>query len=125
MPSLSRPMELSMPPVVSTVRGGGLPGRGSWVIVLGRTAPRRECRPGRPFPGIAERARGHGDRVGQAQPAQLDVETDGGGAHGHFTFSASQTASLTVRPAGCQFPVSRSLDYPAVRPIRRLVVGLV
>jgi len=38
MPSLSSPMELSMPPVVSTVRGGGLPSR-LLVIVFGRMPP--------------------------------------------------------------------------------------
>ncbi len=41
MPSLSRPIEFSMPPVVSTVRGGGLPIRGLGVIVFGRMAPKR------------------------------------------------------------------------------------
>ena len=42
MPSLSSPIELSMPPVVSTVRGGGLPMRGSRVIVLGKIPPSRD-----------------------------------------------------------------------------------
>ena len=41
MPSLSKPIELSMPAGVSTVRQGALPIRGSGVIVLGRMAPRR------------------------------------------------------------------------------------
>ena len=41
MPSLSRPIELSMPPLVSKVRGGGLPGRGFCVIVFGRMPPKR------------------------------------------------------------------------------------
>src|SRR5262249_32494074 len=41
MPSLSRPMALSMPDGVSTVRGGVLPMRGCRVTVLGMMPPRR------------------------------------------------------------------------------------
>ena len=82
MPSLSRPMELSMPAAVSTVRGGGLPARGLLVIVLGRMAPRRSnsSKSGH-LPCIAERARGHRDRVGQAEPSKLHVELNVGGIH--------------------------------------------
>src|SRR5262249_5741162 len=42
MPSLSRPMALSMPDGVSTVRGGGLPIRGCLVTVLGTMPPSLE-----------------------------------------------------------------------------------
>ena len=42
MPSLSRPIELSMPAGVSTVRQGALPARGLRVTVLGRMPPSRE-----------------------------------------------------------------------------------
>ena len=41
MASLSKPIELSIPPVVSTVRHGGLPARAANVIVLGKMPPRR------------------------------------------------------------------------------------
>jgi len=39
MPSLSSPIELSMPAAVSTVRHGALPARGFCVIVLGMMPP--------------------------------------------------------------------------------------
>ena len=41
MPSLSRPMALSSPDAVSTVRGVGFPARGRNVTVLGITPPSR------------------------------------------------------------------------------------
>ena len=55
-PSLSNPIELSSPAAVSTVRQGGLPTRGSAVIVLGMTAPncRRStrCSISRAYPNV-------------------------------------------------------------------------
>jgi hypothetical protein len=42
MPGFSSPMEFRRPPGVSTRRRGALPARGSVVIVLTTTAPRRE-----------------------------------------------------------------------------------
>ena len=77
MPSLSRPIELSMPAAVSIVRQGALPARGSCVIVLGRMPPRRR-RSTSAFhlAGVAERARGDQDRIRQPQPAELDGEID-------------------------------------------------
>ena len=57
-PSLSRPMELSSPAAVSTVRQGTLPRRGCGVIVLGTTPPsrRRSTSPAisRPYPNVPE-----------------------------------------------------------------------
>ena len=44
MPSLSRPIALSRPEAVSTVRGVGLPARGRTVTVLGITPPSRSSR---------------------------------------------------------------------------------
>ena len=79
MPSLSRPIELSMPPAVSTVRGGGLPAAGLRRDRLRQDAaqPRQVDQPGH-LAGVAERARGHHDRVGQSQAAELDVEAEAG-----------------------------------------------
>ena len=73
MPSLSRPIELSMPAAVSIVRQGALPGRGCWVIVFGKDAaqPRKIDQAGH-LAGVAERARGDQDRIGQPQPAELN-----------------------------------------------------
>ena len=83
MPSLSSPIELSMPPVVSTVRGGGLPSARLLRDRLGQDSaqPRQVDQAGH-FAGVAERARGHGDRIGQVQAAQLNVEMNAGGIHG-------------------------------------------
>ena len=49
---------------------GGFRPAGSAVIVLGRMPPsRRKIHQSGHFPRVSKRARGHGDRVGQPQPA--------------------------------------------------------
>ena len=77
MPSLSRPIALSRPEAVSTVRGVGLPALGRKVTVLGITPPSRSSahEPGH-LADVAERPRGHQDRVLQRQPSEPDPQID-------------------------------------------------
>ena len=60
-PSLSRPIELSSPEAVSTVRGGGLPIRAWGVIVLGMMPPSRakgtNAAISRAYPNVPEATR--------------------------------------------------------------------
>src|SRR5437899_1921761 len=60
-PSLSRPIELSSPEAVSTVRGGGLPIRACGVIVLGMIPPSRangtNAAISRAYPNVPEATR--------------------------------------------------------------------
>ena len=73
MPSLSRPMALSMPDGVSTVRGGGLPARGGVRDGLGDDAAElREVDERRHLARVAERAGRDQDRVAKRQPAERD-----------------------------------------------------
>ena len=99
MPSLSRPIELSIPPV-------GLHGPRRRVArprLLGdrlgqdSAQPRQIDQAGH-FPGVAERARGHHDRIGQAQAAELNVEADIVGGHGRL--GARGLGCVSSRAAG-------------------------
>ena len=79
MPSLSRPIALSSPEAVSTVRGVGLPARGWNVTVLGITPPSRSSRTKpRHLADVAERPRGDQHRVLETQAAPASPEVDHG-----------------------------------------------
>ena len=76
-PSLSRPIELSMPPVVSIVRQGGLPARRQRDRLRQDAAQASQVDQARHLAGIAERSRCDHHGIGQHQAAKLDFEVDG------------------------------------------------
>ena len=98
MPSLSKPIELSSPAAVSTVRHGGLPTRGSAVIVLGMTAPSlprsTRCCISRAYPNVPLAT-----RIGLASSSR-----------------PSRTRRSTSELLADRFVIGlRSLSHPAIR----------
>jgi hypothetical protein len=76
-PTFSRPIELSMPPAVSQIRGSGLPWRGSGEMPLvDMPAERAQVGEGRELLAVREAAGGGQERRGEAQGAEFAGEVD-------------------------------------------------
>ena len=73
-PSLSNPIEFSIPPAVSIVRGGGFPMRGSGVTVLGMIPPSRDGRTNDCISRVTERTGRDKNWIGEIQAIQRDGE---------------------------------------------------